>query len=94
MVLDKINWKTALLTLWVIFSFLYISWSMYSNFKMNVIQGAYRAGQTDTVSKLIEQASDKECKSFNVFSGEKKVDLINVACLQQSPQAGAPKESK
>ena len=81
---DKINWKATLLTIWVVFSFLYISWNMYENFKMSVMQNAYVAGQNDTVAKLIEQASNKECKSFNVYAGDKKVDLVNVACLQQA----------
>ncbi|MDD5377209.1 MAG: hypothetical protein PHH16_03765 [Candidatus Gracilibacteria bacterium] len=91
---DKINWKSVLLTLWVVFSFLYISWNMYENFKMDVMQNAYIAGQTDTVNKLLDQASNKECKPFNVYVGDKKADLINVTCLQQAPQAGTPKEAK
>ena len=48
------------------------------------MQNAYIAGQTDTVNKLLEQAQNKECKPFNVYVGDKKADLINVTCLQQS----------
>lgn len=84
---SKINWKATFLTLWVVFSFLYISWNMYENFKMNVMQNAYIAGQNDTVNKLIEQATNKECKPFNVYAGDKKADLINVECLQKAPEA-------
>lgn len=86
MTFDKINWKATLLTLWVVFSFLYISWNMYENFKMNVMQNAYIAGQNDTVTKLLEQASNKECKPFNVYAGDKKADLINITCLQKAPE--------
>lgn len=86
MTFDKINWKATLLTLWVVFSFLYISWNMYENFKMNVMQNAYIAGQNDTVTKLLEQASNKECKPFNVYAGDKKADLINIICLQKAPE--------
>ena len=80
-----INWKVTLLSLWVVFSFVYISYNIYDNFRINVIQGAYMAGQNDTVNALIKQAEDKECKPFNIYAGEKKVDLINIACLQKAP---------
>ena len=85
------NWKTALLVLWVAFSFIYISWNMYEGFKINIIQNAYIAGQNDTVTKLLEQASNKECKPFNVYAGDKKADLINVSCLQKAPETSAQK---
>lgn len=84
--LSKINWKAILLTLWVVFSFLYISYSIFENFKTGILQNAYIAGQTDTVNKLLEQAANKECKPFNVYAGDKKADLINVSCLQQAPK--------
>lgn len=82
----SIHWKATLLTLWVIFSFVYISYSIFDNFRTKILQNAYVAGQTDTVTRLIEQASNKECKPFNVYVGEKKVDLINITCLQQTPK--------
>ncbi len=89
----NINWKTTLLTLWAVFSFVYISYNIYNNFRTQVLQNAYMTGKSDTVNALIEQASNKECKTFNVYSGEKKVDLINVSCLQQNtkePNIQAP----
>lgn len=76
----------TLLILWAVFSFLYISWNTYGAFKVNVMQNAYIAGQNDTIAKLLEQADNKECKPFNVYAGDKKADLINVACLQQAGQ--------
>lgn len=82
----NINWKTTLLTLWAVFSFVYISYNIYNNFRTQVLQNAYMTGKSDTVNALIEQASNKECKPFNVYAGEKKVDLINVSCLQQAPK--------
>lgn len=88
--LSSINWKTTLLTFWVIFSFIYISYNIFDNFKNGILQNAYIAGQNDTVAKLLEQAANKECKPFNVYAGEKKADLINVFCLQKAPQAEAP----
>jgi hypothetical protein len=88
MVLDKINWKSTFLTLWVVFSFVYIAYSIYNNFRVNVIQNAYTAGQNDTVKAFIMQAENKECKPFNVYMGDKKVDLVNLDCLQkQQPTA-------
>lgn len=81
--LPTMNWKSIALAFWVIFSFVYIAYNMFENFKNGVLQNAYIAGQNETVAKLIDQASNKECKPFNVYAGDKKVDLINVACLQQ-----------
>ncbi len=63
---------------------------MYSNFKNVILQNAFIAGQTDTVNRLLEQAMNKECKPFNVYSGDKKADLINIECLQK---AAAPADS-
>ncbi len=84
MSLSNISWKNVLLGFWVIFSFVYISYNIFDNFRNGVLQNAYVAGQNNTINSLIEQASNKECKPFNVYSGDKKVDLINVACLQQT----------
>lgn len=84
--LSTFNWKTTLLVIWAIFSVVYISYSIFDNFKNGVLQNAYITGQNNTVSSLIDQASNKECKPFNVYAGDKKVDLINVACLQQAPK--------
>lgn len=80
------NWKTALLTIWVVFSFVYISYNMFDSFRNQVLQNAYMTGKADTINALIAQAQDKECKPFNVYSGDKKADLINVVCLQQAPK--------
>lgn len=83
----KKDWKSIILISWAALSFVYIAWGFYQDFRFTVMQNAYVAGQTDTVNKLLEQASNKECKPFNVYSGEKKADLINVSCLQQTAPA-------
>ena len=62
------NWKSVALTFWVIFSFVYISYNIFDNFRNGVLQNAYVAGQNNTVASLIEQASNKECKPFNVYA--------------------------
>ena len=83
MTLSTINWKIWILIIWGIFSLAYISYDTFANFKNIVLQNAYMSGQSDTIAKLMEQASNQECKPFNVFLGEKKVDLINIVCLQK-----------
>ena len=85
------NWKTALISLWTIFSILYISYDIWTGFKVNVMQSAYNAGRVDTVKALLDQASNKECKPFNVYMDTQKADLINVACLQQTTSTGSVK---
>lgn len=81
----KTDWKMIILLIWAIFSFLFIAWNLYQSFKYNVMQNAYMTWQNETINKLIEQAKNKECKPFNVYSWENKVDLINLECLQKAP---------
>ena len=35
------------------------------------------------VNSMIEQANNKECKSFVIYNQKDKVELVNVACLQK-----------
>lgn len=72
----------ALMVWWAI-SFIYIAYSMYMNFQYSVMQSSYMQWKTDTITELLKQAENKECQPFNVYSQDKKIDLINVACLQQ-----------
>lgn len=82
---SAMNWKKIALVFWVTLSTLYIAYDIFDNFKNVVLQNVYTSGQTDTIAKLIEQASNKECKPFSVYIRDNKVDLVNVACLQQLP---------
>ena len=74
---------------WIVLSAAYIGYDQWMGFKVGVMENYYNAGKADTINALIAQAQ-KECKPFNVFSANNKVDLINVACLQSSTGATNP----
>jgi hypothetical protein len=79
------------ITLWVVFSVVYVSYDQWSDFKVYYAQKAYVTGKTETVSALIKQASNKECAAFDVYIEDTKVNLINTACLQVAPPVEEPK---
>lgn len=79
------------LLVWIIFSVMYILFDIYQGFQAGMLNQAYLSGKTSTAQALIEKAEDPSCKPFNVYIGEKKVDLINVACLTQSAPTEPPK---
>jgi hypothetical protein len=76
-----------ILTVWVIFSILYIGYSQYQYFTSYVAQAGYQKGVSDAVAQVIGQA--QKCQAFPVNIGENKVDLINTACLKQAPADGS-----
>lgn len=81
MQLAQFSKKQIALYVWIVFSVIYISYSLYSTFTNVMLQGAYQTGRADAVGAIIEQS--KQCQPFNVFVGNNKTDLISVACLKQ-----------
>jgi hypothetical protein len=69
-----------ILVIWVIFSIIYIIHDLWSDFKVVKLNQAYQQGRIDTINELIRQA--QTCQQFPVFSGEKRVNLINIDCLK------------
>lgn len=85
----QIDAKKIAISAYVALSALYIAYTFAIDFRDGLLRNAFEAGRTETVNALIAKATDGKCEAFNVFSGEKKVDLVNVACLQKSPDASA-----
>ena len=85
----QLDAKKIALTGYVALSALYIAYAVAIDFRDGLLRNAYETGRTETVNALIAKATDGKCEAFNVFSGEKKVDLVNVACLQKSPDTSA-----
>jgi hypothetical protein len=81
--------KKVVLWLYVLVSIVFIVYTLFVGFRDGVLRNAYEAGRSDTVNALIGKATDGKCEAVNIFSGDKKVDLINVECLQKSPDAAA-----
>lgn len=84
--------KQIAILVWIAFSVFYILLDVYQGFRAGIMEQAYVSGKTSTVAALMEKAEDPSCQPFNVFIGEKKIDLINVACLAKgSTSSGATK---
>jgi predicted negative regulator of RcsB-dependent stress response len=82
MTFTKKNIIIGIVILWVVFSFAYIVWDMWSKFQANVAQSAYQQGAQDVIGQLIQAAEDPNCAPIPVFAGEKQVELISTACVK------------
>ncbi len=76
----KIDIKRAFLTLFIAFLACYV----LSDLAGKTVNSIRLQGYTMAVKEMIKQAENEECFPFNIFSGEKNVELINVDCLQQN----------
>lgn len=72
------------LAIWGIVTLLYVLSDLWNGFTVNVMERSYVSGQSNAIGQIIQQAENKECKPFNVFIGERKVDLINAACVSMN----------
>lgn len=72
------------ITLWMVFSLLYIVYDQWQDFKVGQLEKAYLQGKMDFVNDIVERA--QKCEPFNLYNTSKdsKVDLINVACLSRT----------
>lgn len=83
----KIPIARIIIGIWLVVTTIYMVWGLWGDFSMYIMQRSYTAGQTDAINALILQAQDKNCKPFSVFSGKQTVDIINVACLQETTES-------
>jgi len=87
MTLTKNNIIGILAAIWIIFSIAYIAWDRWDRFKNGQMLQAYQSGKTEIITAALEQAQNKECKSFSISDGAKQEFVINVKCVQPSPEA-------
>ncbi|KKU55598.1 MAG: hypothetical protein UX75_C0004G0035 [Candidatus Moranbacteria bacterium GW2011_GWE2_47_10] len=84
----------TLVIAWFIIATLYVGYDLWSDYKVKGIDAAYKAGVSNTVNQLIEQTEKSQCQSFEVFSGDKKVQLLDAQCVQQQPATEPAQEDK
>lgn len=77
----EIQPKRFFLWTYVALSAAFILHDVAVDFRDGLLKKAYESGKTDTINALIANVDNGKCEAVNVYSGEKKVDLINVACL-------------
>lgn len=72
----------VLLCTYLVLSLSYIGYDLWNDFKVSILQkaqiAAYQQAQADDVAKLMQEA--EKCLPFEIFAGEKKLQLINTAC--------------
>lgn len=78
----KIPILKVILIVWVIFASVYVVYGEYQRVQVMVAQRAYNTGLRDAVNQLIQQA--QTCQPIPVNSGDSKVTLISVDCLNAS----------
>lgn len=86
MKLKDINKKKVLLwflVVWFIASVFYFSW-LFLVRRANLI---FQSGYSSALNDLLTQAENEECSSFSIFIEERRAELINIECLQQTPVA-------
>jgi hypothetical protein len=69
--------------LYIVLSAAYILFTQFQTYQANLIQQAYYEGRVATIEELISNA-EKSCQPFPVFTEEKQVELINLACLMDA----------
>ena len=83
--MKKIPVLKVIFIIWVIFASLYVGYGEYQRVQVMVAQRAYNTGLRDAVNQLIQQA--QTCQPIPVTSGEQRVDLIALDCIQESAES-------
>ncbi len=91
---SQIPWMKYATPAYIVVSLLIILYFTYNfvvggvyNIALN--NGAQQGYQT-AITQLIQQASDEKCQPVEIVLGDAKVQVVNVACLQQAPTGTTP----
>ncbi len=79
------NKGKIIIGLYMVLSFIFIVITFYENFKLNYAQQNFERGSQYAFSQVIERAQ-LWCEAFTVNLWESRVNLINVACFQNTQQ--------
>jgi hypothetical protein len=74
----------VILIIWVVFASVYVVYGEYTRVQVMVAQRSYNTGLRDAVNQLIQQA--QTCQPIPVTSGEERVNLISLDCLNDSEE--------
>jgi hypothetical protein len=77
----------TLVIIWFVGTTGYVIYDTYIGYKVRGMQTAYNAGYGKSVDDLIKKSTDSKCQPFEVQKDGTKLQLIDVACLQQQNQA-------
>lgn len=83
----------TVLIVWFLAATSYVAYDIWNEYKVKGIQASYRSGVENTVNELIKQVEGSNCQAVDVFIGEKKLQVVNAACIQQ-PEIPTIEEKK
>ena len=89
---EAVSFKKYALPAYIILSALIIIYVVYSMIVGGIYNVGAQQGYQAAVSQLIQQASQQDCKPVAINLGDTKVEVINVACLQQAPAQNTASE--
>ncbi len=69
--------KIVIITFIALISF-YVIWDI----SLKVTNRFRLQGYEHAIMEVVRQAENEDCNYFNIFTGEKEINLINVDCLQ------------
>ena len=77
---------TILAILWLGFSITYIGADIWNDFKAQQLTHAFETGRVETINYIIQQTIDHRCEPIRLFSEDREVNLIDIACLELAEQ--------
>ena len=96
---ENIEWKKFIVTAYIVFSVLFIIYTIYGSLQAVVYQSWINAGRQEgltawqqqwysaAVGEIISNL-DGKCETLALTNDISKIDIVNVACVQQ--QANTP----
>jgi len=70
----------------------YIVQNQWQKYKIGQLEKAYIAGGNNTVNIIVNEV--EKCQSISLVSGDKKVNMITVECLQNNQEKSDLKTTK
>lgn len=84
---SSLDWKQFILPAYIIFSLIFIAFTLYLYFRGAVYNAWFTTGQQQgyalAFNEVITRAREA-CEAISLSSGENKIDIVNVACLEQA----------
>lgn len=81
---------SVVVIVWLLLATAYVVDDQWDNYQNNGIQKAY----TGAINDMIDGVEKSNCQPLPIFSGERKVEVVDMRCLQQSDEQEVPiKES-
>lgn len=68
------------LVVYIVLSATFILFTQLQSYQLRLAQEAYLQGRVATIEELLTQA-ESSCQPFPVYTEDKQIELINVACL-------------